>query len=148
MWKRRCIGAVWKLDAPGYGLLERYTRRIRSIRFFWWNVKLLNSINSNVLSKSHGFASHFLDRNIHIHPWGQRYRNWSWLRIQMLVLLQKFLWKSLKNVSSSQKVVFYKVFEFLCCSLVLNRNKDSVILRLKIDKRNKPPLRISAPVSP
>ena len=21
MWKRRCIGAVWKLDAPGYGLL-------------------------------------------------------------------------------------------------------------------------------
>ena len=52
-----------------------------------------------------------------------------------------FWWKSLKNVSSSQKVVFYKVFEFLCCSLVLNRNKDSVILRLKIDKRNKrPPL--------
>ena len=47
--------------------------------------------------------------------------------------------KSLKNVSSSQKVVFYKVFEFLCCSLVLNRNKDSVILRLKIDKRNKRP---------
>ena len=41
-----------------------------------------------------------------------------------------------------------KVFEFLCCSLVLNRNKDNVILRLKIDKRNKrppPPLRISAP---
>ena len=53
--------------------------------------------------------------------------------------------KSLKNVSSSQKVVFYKVFEFLCCSLVLNRNKDSVILRLKIDKRNKRPLQISAP---
>ena len=43
------------------------------------------------------------------------------------------------NVSSSQKVVFYKVFELLCCSLVLNRNKDSVILRLKIDKRNKRP---------
>ena len=21
MWKRRCVGAVWKLDAPGYGLL-------------------------------------------------------------------------------------------------------------------------------
>ena len=38
------------------------------------------------------------------------------------------------NVSSSQKEVFYKVFEFLCCSLVLNRNKDGVILRLKIDK--------------
>ena len=38
-----------------------------------------------------------------------------------------------------QKVVLYKVFEFLCCSLVLNRNKDSVILRLKIDKQNKRP---------
>ena len=38
------------------------------------------------------------------------------------------------NVSSSQKVVFYKVFEFLCCSLVLNSNKDSAILRQKIDK--------------
>ena len=59
----------------------------------------------NVLSKSHGFASHFLDRN-------------------------------------SKKVVFHKVFEFLCCSLVLNRNKDSVILRLKIGKRNKRPLQI------
>ena len=34
------------------------------------------------------------------------------------------------NVSSSQKVVFYKGFEFLCCSLVLNRNKDGVIRRL------------------
>ena len=33
----------------------------------------------------------------------------------------------------------YKVFEFLCCSLVLNRNKDSVILRLKFDKQNKRP---------
>ena len=32
-----------------------------------------------------------------------------------------------------------KVFEFLCCSLVLNSNKDSVILGLKIDKRNKAP---------
>ena len=51
------------------------------------------------------------------------------------------------NVSSSQKVVFYEVFEFLCCSLILNGNKDSVILRLKIDKRNKRPLRISAPLS-
>ena len=57
-----------------------------------------------------------------------------------------------------KKVIFYKVFEFLCCSLVLNRNKDSVIFRLKIDKRDKPPpppplqisasLRISAPFSP
>ena len=56
--------------------------------------------------------------------------------------------KSLKNVSSSQKVVFYKVFEFLCCSLVLNRNKDSVILRLKIDKRNKrSPSNIVKPVA-
>ena len=53
-------------------------------------VTLLNSINSNVLSKSHGFASHsyFIEcrrcssyDNI---AWGQRYRNWSWLRIQML----------------------------------------------------------------
>ena len=39
----------------------------------------------------------------------------------------------------------YKVFEFLCCSLVLNRNKGSVILRLKIDKRNKRSLQISSP---
>ena len=43
------------------------------------------------------------------------------------------------NVSSSQKVVLHKVFEFLCCSLVLNKNKDSVILRIKIDKSNKRP---------
>ena len=43
---------------------------------------------------------------------------------------------------------FYKVFEFLCCSLVLNRNKDSVILRLKIDKRNKrPPLNERPPLA-
>ena len=48
------------------------------------------------------------------------------------------------NVSSSQKV-FYKVFEYLCCSLVLNRNKDSVILRLKIDKWNKGPLWFGSP---
>lgn len=42
---------------------------------------------------------------------------------------------------SWQKVVFYKVFEIFCCSSVSNRNKDSVILRLKIDKLNKcPPL--------
>ena len=68
---------------------------------------LLNSINSNVLSKSHGFASHFLDRNIQD-----------------------------KMSFGTQKVVFYKVFEFLCCSLVLNRKTDNVILRLKIDKRN------------
>ena len=44
-----------------------------------------------------------------------------------------------------------KVFEFLCCSLVVNRNKDSAILWLKIAKRNKRPpsnkclLQISAP---
>ena len=36
-----------------------------------------------------------------------------------------------------KNVIFYKVFEFFCCCLVLNRNKDSVIFRLKIDKRNK-----------
>ena len=42
---------------------------------------LLNSINSNVLSKSHGFASHFLDRNIQD-----------------------------KISFGTQKVVFYKVF--------------------------------------
>ena len=29
------------------------------------NMKLLNIININLLSKSHRFASHFLDRNIH-----------------------------------------------------------------------------------
>ena len=53
------------------------------------------------------------------------------------------------NVSSSQKVVFYKVFEFLCCSFVLNRNKDSVILRRKIDKwyKRPPPLEL-VPTSP
>ena len=33
-----------------------------------------------------------------------------------------------------------KVFEFLCCSLISNRNKGSVILRLKVDERNKRPL--------
>ena len=38
----------------------------------------------------------------------------------------------------------YKVFEFLCYCLVLNRNKDSVTLRLTIDKQNKHPLQISA----
>ena len=38
-----------------------------------------------------------------------------------------------------KNVIFYKVFEFLCGSLVLNRKKDSVIFRLKIDKRNKGP---------
>ena len=31
------------------------------------------------------------------------------------------------------------VYTILCCSLLLNRNKDSVILRLKIDKWNKHP---------
>ena len=51
------------------------------------------------------------------------------------------------NVSSSQKVVFHKVFEFLCCSLVLNRNKNSVILRLKIDKSNKRPTSDKRPTS-
>ena len=46
---------------------------------------LLNSINSNVLSNSpHGFASHFLDRNIQE-----------------------------KMSFGTQKVVFYKVFEFM-----------------------------------
>ena len=34
----------------------------------------------------------------------------------------------------------YKVFEFLCCSLVLNKNRDGVILRLKLINE------ISAPV--
>ena len=91
---------------------------------------LLNSINSNVLSKSHGFTSHFLDRNIHVSTYLLHF-------IKLLVKLCSQ--KSLQNVSSSQKVVFYKVFEFLCCSLVLNRSKDGVILTLKIDKRNKRP---------
>ena len=54
------------------------------------------------------------------------------------------------SILSSQKVVFYMVFEFLCCSLVLNRNKDyhSVILILKIDKRNKrPPFNLAPPLA-
>ena len=44
-----------------------------------------------------------------------------------------------------KNVIFYKVFEFLCGSLVSNGNKDSVNFGLKIDKRNKSPLQISAP---
>ena len=43
----------------------------------------------------------------------------------------------ISSMEISMSAHSYKVFEFLCCSfcLVLNRNKDSVILRLKIDKK-------------